>query len=154
MPKVVNSPFAASAALCTAAARMIGREHQHHGIRISRCKQKGRRGQGRCGIARFGLEDQRRRCGVDFAQLLGDEEPVLGIAHDHRRADAFGALHAQRGLLQHGLLADQRQKLFRQQLARQRPQPAAGAAAQDDGLNARFHRGVSGEKSSLTEPAG
>ncbi len=66
-----------------------------------------------------------------LAQLLGDQEAVRFVAHDHGRGGVRKAREARRGVLDHGALAGERQELLGQQLARQRPEARAGAAGEN-----------------------
>jgi len=58
---------------------------------------------------------------TDRPQLFGHHEAVIFIAHDHRCGHVVEAGDAQRGVLQHGVLVDQRQKLFGISFTGQRP---------------------------------
>ena len=57
----------------------------------------------------------------DFAQLLGDDEAVLVVA-DHQRSRETLPHDALHRVLQHGPLADQREKLLGIAFPRNRPQ--------------------------------
>src|SRR4029079_12497948 len=63
----------------------------------------------------------------------GHEEAVGLVADHHGRRGAVEVRQARHGLLEHGALAGEREKLFGQQLARQRPEPGSGAAGEDHG---------------------
>jgi hypothetical protein len=82
-------------------------------------------------IARFGLEEVRGRIHAYFAQLLGGEETMLHMRHQHRARTIFQPRHPQHRFLQQRALARKGQELLGKQRARQRPEPGAGAAAQD-----------------------
>jgi len=113
---------------------VIGGQHEEDRVRRARLRmQRGDGDRGR-GIAPDRLEHDVARRHARLAQLLGDQKAVLVVAHHERRADAFDAREAQRGLLDHGALAGERQELFRIERARQRPQARSRAAAQDDWL--------------------
>ena len=84
-------------------------------------------------VAADGLEQDRRGREVHLAQLFGDEEAMRLVAHDDGTGGARKPGEARGGLLDHRALARERKELLRQQLARQRPQPGAGAAGEDDG---------------------
>ena len=64
------------------------------------------------------LQQNRDRLNVDFTQLLGHQEAMLFIAGHDRLANVGSSANAKCRLLQHRGLVNQRQKLFRVQLAR------------------------------------
>ena len=89
----------------------------------------------RRGVAPDRLQDDRPRLDADRAQLLGNHESMLLIAHHQRRDDFAQTGDSQDGVLQQGVLVRQRQKLLGIGFTRQRPQPGTAAAGQDDGNN-------------------
>ena len=114
-----------------------GSDQQHRvGIVLLRL-QGGERHRGR-GVAADGLEEDGGRAHRQRADLLGHREPVRLIAHDHRVAGALDSRKPEGGLLQHGLLAGQRQELLGVHLAGQGPKAGAGAPGENDG--SQFHR--------------
>jgi len=94
-------------------------------------REQRRGGDGGGGVAAFRLEQDGRAGDAAGAQLLGHQEAVRLVAHYDRRQEArtHGAAG---GLLQDGPLPDEGPQLLRIGLARQRPQPRAGAAREDD----------------------
>ncbi len=141
MPKVTSLPDSAARRLLDrrvegrfVADHVVGRQHQQQRV-IAICQglQRGDR-DGRSGIAAYRLEDQCLRQHLALAQLLGSHEAVL-LVGDHDRCRAGDGSNPLPGGLQHGVIADQRQELLRIGLARQRPQPRARAAGQNDGDN-------------------
>ena len=111
----------------------VGGHHPDHGLRIGlRHEQRGR-GHGGGGVAADRLEHDARAVDPGGAELLGDQEAVLGVAH-HDRVGEAGAPAAQRGFHDHGaVMVEQAPELLGEALARHRPQPRSGAAGQDDG---------------------
>jgi len=78
------------------------------------------------------------------AELLGDQEAVLLVAHDNGGREAGGVDGTKSGLLQEGTVRrDERPELLREGLARDRPEAGAGAAGEDDGND--LLRGHGGE---------
>ena len=118
---------------------MIRREHQEERLGVDPvalgARESGERGHGNCrrGVAAGRLEQDRERPDADLIELLSHQETVSLVADDDRRRGARDARRPQGGLLDHRALADERQELLRVHLPRQRPEPRAGAARQDDG---------------------
>ncbi len=112
---------------------VIGRQDQQQRIDALVPGVQRRHRHRRRGIAAHRLQNHHRRLDADRAQLLGHHEAVFLIAHHQRRGDVFGGADPQRGVLQHGVLVDQREKLFGIGLARERPQPRAATPGEDDG---------------------
>ena len=83
------------------------------------------------GIAPHRL-DHDRRLDADFLGLPAGEEMEIR-AGDHDRRREHRVLHAQQGFLIGRPVADQRQELLRQGVARHRPKPGPGAAGQQNG---------------------
>jgi hypothetical protein len=110
---------------------VVGREHRDHGLGVCRGDDRAPQGDGGQRVAPGRLDDQavglqpfdrRHR----LAQLLPRAEP-----HLRRRHDRGGPLHRdveQRAPLQ------QRDELLGQRGGRERPQPGAGPAGQDQGV--------------------
>ena len=111
---------------------MIGGQHQQQRIVAVGGRLQSRHGHRRGGVAAERLEDHRLGGPADLAQLFGDHEAMGIVAHHQRRPHAGQPVQAQHRLLQHGLLADQRQQLLRVEFTGQRPQPGAGTAGQDN----------------------
>ena len=115
---------------------VVGRKHEQQRIAG---RLRGRRFEGRVGrqsdgrrrIAARGLEHDRLWLDAQLAQLLRHEKTVR-LVTDHHRGRRRQALEPQRGLLDHGAFARERQKLLRVKLARERPQARAGAAGEND----------------------
>ena len=110
---------------------VVGGHQQHDAVRVFGAQHQCSGGRGCRGAAARGLEEQRVRHGGDLAQLLGGEEAMLLVRDRDRRRRTLDAAHAQRRLLQHRALGNQRQELLRQVGARQRPEPGPRAAAQN-----------------------
>ena len=124
------------------ADHVIGGQHEQDGVRcmtaalafalagtVERHERRHRNG-GR-GIAADGLEDDRLRRRAELQHLLGHDEAMALVADDDGRREIRQAGDALHRLLQHRLLADQWQQLLGVQLARERPEPRAGAAGED-----------------------
>jgi hypothetical protein len=117
---------------------MVGGQHQQHGVvALLAVLQRGGGGQrhGRRRVAADGLEQDGRGLHAGLAELLGHQEAMFLVAHDDGIGEPVEAVEAAERGLQHGVLAHQRQQLLRIQLARQRPEPRAGAAREDDGYD-------------------
>ena len=72
---------------------VVGRQHQHHRLRILG-QQVARRGRHRRGgVAADRLEQDALRRDADFAHLFGDHETVLVAAHHQRRHQPRPAAH-------------------------------------------------------------
>ena len=110
---------------------VIGGEQPQHRVGIVLGDQDRGGGDGGGGVAADRLQQDARRGDAGGAELLGDQEAVLLVAHDDRRGEAVAA-GAERGFLEQGVLGDQRPELLGEALARDRPEARAGAAGQDD----------------------
>ncbi len=118
---------------------MVRRHDQQQRIRIVRRRFERSQGNGRRRVAPLGLENN-RRAHFDAIELLGHRKTVILVADDQAAITrVLEAAHAQRGRLQHGLLAGQRQQLLRVHRPRRRPQARAGAAGQDNWKNIRHY---------------
>ena len=85
----------------------------------------------RCAVAADQLEQDARLRDAGIAQLLGDDEAVV-VVDDHDRGGEPAADRPTGGFLQQGLLREERPELFRIGFSRDRPEPRAGAAGQDN----------------------
>ena len=130
---------------------VVGRQHQHQRFRIDALEVVGGGRHRRSGVAADRLEQDAERRDANLAQLLGHHETVVVTADHQGRHHSRPAGHALRGLLQHGLVGDQRQELLGQYRTRQRPQAGAGAAGEDDWIN--FHALTFSEIFSNSVPA-
>ena len=65
-----------------------------------------------CGVAPDRFQQDCMWLNAGAAHLLGHHEAMPFIAYHQGRSHAFQTSHAQRGVLQHGVLTDQRQKLL------------------------------------------
>ena len=101
--------------------------------RISRARDNGR-----TGIPPHRFE-QNVGFRTDRRELLGDQEAILPIGHDHRPAKQSRIGHASDGFLESRQRPEQRQELLRPIFARGRPQPRPGAAAHDEGNDRLRH---------------
>ena len=110
---------------------VIGGEQPQHGVGIVLGDQDRGGGDGGGGVAANRLQQDARGDDAGGAELLGDQETVLLVAHDDRRGEAVAA-GAERGFLEQGVLGDQRPELLGEALARDRPEAGAGAAGEDD----------------------
>jgi hypothetical protein len=115
---------------------MIRRRHQHQ--RVGRVLQHQGRGQdGRCGVAADGLDHHARIRQPGLGRLFQREKPERVAGHHQGRAETFGGEPAKRHLIQ-ALPAQKGRELLRICFAGHRPEPGAGAAAQDDGMDQGF----------------
>ena len=100
----------------------------------------------RCrGAAALGLEHDARG-DADFRELILHQETVRFVADDQRLRAIRRLLRAQRRVLQQRAPGHERQELLGQQLARQRPEAAARAAAQNHGDYLPGHQVILGPK--------
>ena len=83
---------------------VIGRQHQHDGLRVERLQIPGGGGDGRRRVAAHRFEHDGQRFDGDIAHLLGHEETVLVAADQQRRHHLRPASQAQRRFLQHGFV--------------------------------------------------
>jgi hypothetical protein len=113
---------------------VVRRHHQQYRIVGGDRVHRRERERGR-GAASLRLEQDRLGPGADLLQLLGDHEPVRFVADDQGLHGALEAARARAGLLQQRARAIQRVQRLRMMLARERPQPRAGAAAEDHRLD-------------------
>ena len=93
---------------------------------------RGQRDGGR-GVASDWLEQDGRGRKLHLAQLFGHEEAMRFVANNNGTGGIGESREPRGGLLDHGALAGERQQLLGQELARQRPEPRAGAAGEDHG---------------------
>jgi hypothetical protein len=119
---------------------VIRRQDQKHGVGL--LAAQGGHGDGRRGVApgRFEHDFPGK---AQASELLGHDEPVLDVADGHGRAGPGKSGHPGERLLEQGLFAHKRQKLFRVQVAGERPEAASAAAAQNDGLYHGISRAIS-----------
>ena len=113
---------------------VVGRQQEQQGVRVLFGNDQGRDGGGGGGVAANRLQSDGERRHGDLAQLFGDDEAVLVVA-DHqlgREALAYDAAHR---VLEHGPFTDQRQKLLRVALARNRPEARTRPTGEENGMN-------------------
>ena len=113
---------------------MVRRHDEQQGALAGQLQGRQRsRSHGRGRVAPHRFEDE--RCGRQphLTQLFRDDEAVVFVADHHGRVHARPLGHAQRRVLQHGVLARQRQQLLRELFARKRPQARACTTGKDDG---------------------
>ena len=138
MPKVTIRPSAAADAAVRQASRncfgfandVIGCEHQHQGVAVALGREHGGNRDRRPGIAAHRLEHD-VRLDAALAQLLRHHEAKVGLGDHDRARKQFGIRYAREHLLKGRFLSDQGHELLGHALARDRPQPRAGAAAHD-----------------------
>ena len=99
---------------------------------LRQCRMRSQ-GDGRCRIAAFRFQQDGGGRQSQLQQLLCHDETVSLVTNNNGPGDVREARQAGGGLLQHGALAREGQKLLGHQLAGQRPQAGAGAARKDDG---------------------
>ena len=125
---------------------VVGRQDQHECLGIVRQQILRGRRHGRRRVAPLWFEHDAQRRHARLAQLFRHHEAVLAAADEQRRhgvqRDIVQVAHALHGILQQRLPRYQRQQLFRQRLARQGPQAAAGAPRQDHWID--VHVGAPG----------
>ena len=121
------------------ADHVIGGQHEEDAVRIGLLHMERDRHDGRRGVASCRLQELCGRSHAEFLQLLGHHEAMVVVADDYRRRAVAHALHARYRVLQQAAFACKREKLLGPRLARERPQPRAAAAAQDDRMNSRRH---------------
>ncbi len=107
---------------------MVGGEDQHQRVVTVAGGLKGRQGDGRRGVAPDRLKYNVIRQLIELAQLFSHQETMLFVTDDHRFMD-FKARESGNGFLQHGVLPEQTEELFRVKLARHRPETTAGTAS-------------------------
>ena len=110
---------------------MVRWQQHHQGIAEAPFQEDGRHGGGRRGVAALRFQHDRLRARVDFAQLLGDEETMRGVADHQGGGEEVRRGHPGRGVLQQTVCAHQRQQLLRVELPRQRPQAGADATREN-----------------------
>jgi hypothetical protein len=89
-------------------------------------------GGGRGGVPPRRLEHDGGWLDPGGSQLLGDQETVGLVADDDRWRESVVVGDPAGGVLQQAVLTNQRQHLFRVQLARQRPQAGPRPTREDD----------------------
>lgn len=115
---------------------MIGGEDRDDRRRVDPRDPLGGGGDRGGGVPGRGLQQHLRRC-PDGGQLVPDQSGVgLAANHDQRAALRQGR-HTQRGGLETGQVADEGQERLRPRRPRCRPQPIAGSAAKDHGIDGR-----------------
>src|SRR5581483_8962347 len=118
---------------------VIGRQHEEDAVRIALLHVERRRRHRRGGIASGGLEQLCRRPHTQFLELLCHHEAMVAIADDDRWRAIAHALYARHRVLEEAARSGKGEKLLRPRLARERPEPRAAAAAQDDRMNSPRH---------------
>ena len=116
---------------------VVGGERQHHGIRVALARHRGGGRDGRAGIPPQRL-DHHRRLDADVLGLPAGEEMEIRAGDDDGGGE-HRVLHAQQGFLVGRTVADQRQELLGQGVARDRPKPRPGAAGEKNGDDRRGH---------------
>ncbi len=111
---------------------VVGGEQPQHRVGVVFGDQQRGGGDRGGAVAADRLQQDARRGDGGGAELFGDQEPVLLVADHDRRGEAL-ATGAERGLLEHRVVGDQRPELLGKALAGDRPQAGAGAAGEDDG---------------------
>lgn len=117
---------------------VIGRRHQHQGARVFGLKHQGGGQDGGGGVAALGLDQHGGGGDVRLAQLFGDDEAEIAAGHHDRPGKTLHGKAPGRGLKQ-TLFPRQRRELLGKALARERPKPRAGAAAQKHGMDRVSH---------------
>ncbi|CAM7218459.1 hypothetical protein ESCOMA182M1_22515 [Escherichia coli] len=107
---------------------MVGGEDQHQRVVTVAGGLKGRQGDGRRGVAPDRLKYNVIRQLIELAQLFSHQEAMLFVTDDHRFMD-FKARESGNSFLQHGVLPEQPEELFRVKLARHRPETTACTAS-------------------------
>ena len=121
--------------------RGIRRHHPQDGVRILFRHQHRGRGDCRGAVAADRFQHDARIFYTGGAQLLGDQEAMLLVADNNwRRETRVGG--AQSGFLHHRPVRHQRPELLGEAFPRDRPQPCAGTAGQDNGNDSRFVHGL------------
>ena len=115
---------------------VVGRHHHHDRARVIAADRQGGNRDRRRSIARDRLQDERARLDASLLELLFHQEPMIIVAQQRRRLEAAGGRQAlQRGAQEARALAiEEANELLRVHGARQRPQPRAGAAGKDYGM--------------------
>jgi hypothetical protein len=112
---------------------MVCGKHEEHrvGVRLGRghcnferCVRSERNRRRR--VAAEGLKENGARLDIKLPQLFGNQKAMRVVTYDKGRR-RLQTRQAQRRLLEHGVLAGQRQKLLRIQLPRQGPQARTGS---------------------------
>ena len=122
------------------ADEVIGRQHEKHDVvAMAAVRPQRRERDGRRRVAAEGFEQVRRA----FGKLVAHPgvgvlrvKVILAVGDGDEFRDTGQRQRARRGLREQGLAVRQRHRRFRRRLARQRPQPRAGAAGKDDGNDA------------------
>ena len=100
---------------------MVGRQQEQQGVGVLFGDDQCRDGSRGSRVAADRLQCDGERSYGDFTQLLGDDEAVLVIA-DHQRSCETLTHDAAHRVLQHGPLANQREKLLGVAFPRNRPE--------------------------------
>ena len=106
--------------------------HPQHRPGIFLGHQDGGGGDGGGAVAARGFQDDARAGNPGLPQLLGDQEPMLLIAHHDRRRESWAARPQDRVLHQR-FVRQQRPELLREAFPRHGPKTGAGPTGQDDG---------------------
>ena len=118
---------------------VIGGERQNDRVAVARLREH-RAGRDR----RTGIPPHRLQQDIglkpDLGQLLQHHEAIGRVGDDDRTLEQRRIRHPQQRVLERRARPEQRQKLFRTDLARGRPQPRSGAAAHDQWNNSSVHR--------------
>ena len=109
-----------------------GHDEHHRVLAAAHGAQRGG-GDGRRGVAGVRLQDQLGILDAQLLRLFGRDVAVGFVAHQRGVRLGAGRIQPQQGVLQQAAVIGQTDELLGQQLARQRPQPRARSAAEDDG---------------------
>ena len=114
---------------------VVGGEHQQQRIVAPGGGLQGGHGYGRGGVAADGFQQDGGGVSADLPHLFGHDEAVVFVADQQGRGQAFEPVEPLLGLLQQGFFASASEGpiLLGITRPRERPQPGAGATAEDDG---------------------
>ena len=118
---------------------MIGGQRQNDRLALARLRKGGTCRNRRSGIAPHRLQ-QDIGLDADLGELLQHHEAIGGVGDHDRPLEQRRVGDPQQRVLKGRARSEQRQELFRMNLARGRPQPRSGAAAHDQWDNSPVHR--------------
>lgn len=110
---------------------MVRGRHDHQGLGIAGRDMECRGQNGRCGVARLGLDQDGARVNARLRKLLGHHEAEVRAGDDHRPTEARPREPPGRGR-EKAVLSEDRRELLGVSLARQRPEPRARASTEKD----------------------
>ena len=112
---------------------MIGRQHQHHCVRVPTDQFHRRQRDGRRGVAGFRFDDEIvLELVFPLSQLEPDRVGLGGSCRDHHPARRDAAENPAHGLLDQGLLPHDPEQLLWVEVPAQRPEPSAAPTGEDD----------------------